>query len=150
MQGLLLSNSLVLKQESNYVEYYYRALQPWQHYAPFYVTSADDLLQVLPNISSHDAAAQRIAQHGQAFAHAHLHVDARMCYWRRLLHGWSKRLSYKPDPAEWADARPMRTSDYVCGECRRPPNRECHVPVPRDSNPRALLQLPLLFRLLTG
>ena len=33
LQGLLLTNSLVLKQQSEYVEYFYRALRPWEVYA---------------------------------------------------------------------------------------------------------------------
>ncbi len=33
LQHLLLTNAAVLKQQSMYVEYYYRALQPWQHCA---------------------------------------------------------------------------------------------------------------------
>ena len=40
LQALLLSNSLVLKQESEYVEYYYRALRRWEHYVPIMSTSA--------------------------------------------------------------------------------------------------------------
>ena len=124
LQGLLLTNSLVLKQDSPYIEYYYRALQPWRHYVPFYRTSAEDVLEALRNVSENDALAEQIARSGQAAAHTLLHVDARMCYWRRLLHGWSRRLADRPTPDAWPHARPVVPADYVCGECRRPPNPE--------------------------
>ena len=88
---------------------------------PFYVTSAEDITQVIPNLTAHDAGARAIALRGQAFAHTHLHLDARMCYWRRLLHGWRKRLAYAPTLAGRPHARPT-DGHYTCGECRRPPN----------------------------
>jgi len=40
-----------LKQESEYVEYYYRALKRWEHYVPIMVSSADDVL----TLGSHNA-----------------------------------------------------------------------------------------------
>lgn len=108
-------------------EYYYRALEPWVHYVPFYERSPTDLLDILPNLTRADPAAdstlRAIARRGQAFAHGNLHLRARMCYWRHLLQGWSRRLAYTPT----LGSRPAaRTADghYVCGECRRPPNPE--------------------------
>ena len=130
LQSLLLSNSAVLKQHSLYTEYYYRALKAWEHYVPFYRDAADDILQVLPNLTDHDEAVRVIAARGQAFAHAHLHVDARQCYWRHLLHGWNQRLAFEPRLADRPRARRVRTRDYVCGECRRPPNPDLIGPWP--------------------
>ena len=121
LQNLLLTNAAVLKQQSMYVEYYYRALQPWVHYIPFYVTAHDDIVEVLQNVSQHDEAVRLVAHRAQAFAHATLDVDSRTCYWRRLLHGWSHRLAYRPTPDAWPTAR-ARDGHYICGECRRPPN----------------------------
>jgi hypothetical protein len=121
LQNLLLTNAAVLKQQSMYVEYYYRALQPWEHYIPFYVTAHDDIVEVLQNVSQHDEAVRLVAHRAQAFAHATLDVDSRNCYWRRLLHGWSHRLAYRPTPDAWPTAR-ARDGHYICGECRRPPN----------------------------
>lgn len=37
--------------------------------------------------------ASQVARQGQAFAHSHLQIDGRSCYWRKLLHGWAKRLA---------------------------------------------------------
>ena len=132
LQSLLLSNSLVLKQQSVYTEYYYRALRPWEHYVPFYRDSAEDILDVLPNVTRFDDDARAIARRGQAFVHSHLHVDGRMCYWRHLLHGWRRRLAFVPDVAERPHARRVRLRDYVCGECRRTSNPELIGPWAAD------------------
>ena len=129
LQHLLLSNSAVLKQESDYVEYYYRALRPWQHYIPFYVSAADDIVEVLANVSEHDEEVHEVARRGQAFAHTQLDVDSRFCYWRKLLHAWRKRFAYAPTRAAWPASRP-RDGHYTCGECRRPPNPELIGPWP--------------------
>jgi hypothetical protein len=100
---------------------YYRGLRPHVHYIPFYSTSAEDILEVLPNLTAHDDAVRAIGKQGQAFARSTLHVDARMCYWRRLLQQWSLRLAYVPH----LEARPRARADdghYTCGECRRNDN----------------------------
>ena len=112
---------MVLKQQSDYVEYYYRALSAWEHYVPFYVDAADDILRILPNITADDKIARAIGHRGQRFAHANLHVDARQCYWRMLLDGWSHRLAYTPTLDHRPSAR-REDGHYTCGECRRPPN----------------------------
>lgn len=130
MPNLTIILTLTLIQDSEYIEYYYRALRPFVHYVPFYVTSAEDVLAVLSNATHDDEWAQSIAQQGQQLAHTILHVDARMCYWRVLLHGWSRRLAFTPNPEAWPAARPVRTADYVCGECRRPPNPKLIGPWP--------------------
>ena len=73
-----------------------------------------------------------IAERGQAFAHEHLHVDARMCYWRKLLQGFAHKLAYKPTLAHRPHGRRYKAkSDMVCGECRRPPNPSLIGPWPR-------------------
>ena len=130
LQALLLTNSLILKQQSPYVEYYYRALQAWQHYVPFYRHAADDILELLSNLTEHDDVARAIAARGQAFAHAHLNVDARQCYWRHLLYRWRRRLAFEPSLEARSHARRVRAKDYVCGECRRPRNPDLIGPWP--------------------
>ena len=134
LQALLLSNSLVLKQESEYVEYYYRALRRWEHYVPIMSTSADDVLDILPNLTKSDEYAQAIAKRGQEFAHNNLHVDARMCYWRKLLHGWRRRLAYVPTlSARLPEAR-VSDGRVVCGECMRGSNPDLIGPWAQPAN----------------
>ena len=99
------------------------------HYIPFYSRSAEDILEVLPNLTAHDDHARAVGRQGQAFARAALHVDARMCYWRRLLQQWSLRLAYVPN----LEVRPKaRANDghYTCGECRRGANPNLIGPWP--------------------
>jgi len=82
------------------------------------------VLTILANLTQHDDVARSIARRGQAFAHANLHVDARMCYWRKLLHGWRRRLAYTPTlSARLPDAR-QTDGRVVCGECMRGSNPE--------------------------
>jgi len=106
LQSLLASNSLVLKQESYYWEYYYAALQPHVHYAPFWQTSAFDIFDVLANVSdpSRRVEMQRMARKASAFTHAHLNAHARQCYWRVLLSAYGRRLAYTPSLEQWPDA----------------------------------------------
>ena len=116
LQLLLLTGSLVLKQQSRYHEYYYAALDPWTHFVPFYERSPDDILSVLPRLPANDSALHAVALRGQAFARAHLNVGARMCYWKALLTYWAHLLAYRPTLAERPSASPQlpRAGCHVC------------------------------------
>ncbi len=47
LEKYLLLGSTVLKQASPLAAYYYAALRPWEHYAPFWQHSSDDILKSL-------------------------------------------------------------------------------------------------------
>ncbi|KAL4424736.1 hypothetical protein ABPG77_000079 [Micractinium sp. CCAP 211/92] len=87
--GTLLSiNSLVLKQESPWSEWYYPALQPCVHYLPFWQRSEEDVLDLLSTLRSHPAnelVAQRIAANANAFAAAWLDGHGQYRYWQLLI-----------------------------------------------------------------
>lgn len=110
MQFLLATNSVVLKQRSYYWEFYYGALEPHVHYVPFWVKSAHDIIDVLPNVSApeYDASMRKIGRRGQAFAHRHLNAHARQCYWRALLALYAARLQRPPSLARWPHATRAR------------------------------------------
>lgn len=110
LQFLLATNSVVLKQESFYWEYYYAALAPHVHYLPFWQQSAHDILGVLPNVSApqHAAAMRKVGRHGSAFAHRYLNAHARQCYWRALLLLYAHRLQEPPSLARWPEAQKAR------------------------------------------
>jgi hypothetical protein len=92
---VLLANSVVLKEDSPWIEYYYRSLVPWVHYAPFrhrkgsYAGeegAADgEVVRAVARLKSDDAAAARVAAAGQRFAYRHLGQISRLLYLRRLL-----------------------------------------------------------------
>jgi hypothetical protein len=92
---VLLANSVVLKEDSPWIEYYYRSLRPWVHYAPFrhransvagQEGAADgEVRGAVARLKADDAAAARVAAAGQRFAYRHLGQFSRLLYFRRLL-----------------------------------------------------------------
>lgn len=50
---LIAGDSVVLKQESEYYEHFYKRLLPWKHYIPF-KRDLSDLLQKIKWAQSHD------------------------------------------------------------------------------------------------
>lgn len=92
---VLLANSVVLKEDSAWIEYYYRSLKPWVHYAPFrhrpnavagQEGAADgEVRKAVARLKADDAAAARVAAAGQRFAYRHLGQFSRLLYLRRLL-----------------------------------------------------------------
>ncbi|KAL4424735.1 hypothetical protein ABPG77_000078 [Micractinium sp. CCAP 211/92] len=85
---LLSMNSLVLKQESLQLEWYYHALQPCVHYLPFWQGSEEDVLGLLSTLRSdpaNDLMAQRIAANANAFAAAWLDDDGQLRYWQMVI-----------------------------------------------------------------
>lgn len=84
--GLLLAmNSVVLKQESRFIEHYYRSLRPCVHYLPIYKDNETDVLQVAEKVLADPVTAQAVSANAQAFALMHLNEDARLRYWEALL-----------------------------------------------------------------
>ena len=53
LPALLAGNSVVLKQESDYYEHFYKAMKPWVHYVPLDRTLSD-LEDKLEWLKSHD------------------------------------------------------------------------------------------------
>ncbi len=67
----LFSNCLVLKQSSDAIQWYYRALQPYIHYIPV-KTDMSDLVDVVQWAIDHDEQAEAISKEAQDFAHKNL------------------------------------------------------------------------------
>ncbi|XP_060047882.1 protein O-glucosyltransferase 2-like [Erinaceus europaeus] len=80
---LLIGDSVVLKQDSIYYEYFYNDLQPWKHYIPV-KSNLSDLLEKLKWAKDHDEEAKKIAKVGQEFARNNLMSDNIFCYYFRL------------------------------------------------------------------
>ncbi|KAG2495608.1 hypothetical protein HYH03_006208 [Edaphochlamys debaryana] len=86
LSKLLALNSVVLKQASPHVEWYYRSLLPNVHYLPFWDHGRDDILCVLEQRKRHpDKILKKIAQNGQAFAYHYLRPAARRQYFIEAL-----------------------------------------------------------------
>ncbi|PNH10674.1 Ribosome biogenesis protein BRX1 [Tetrabaena socialis] len=93
LSSLLALNSVVLKQASTWIEWYYRSLVPGIHYIGFWKTGRSDLLHVLHSMRQQDDYLQEVSANGQAFASRHLVPDARRLYWLRTLTEYGKLFS---------------------------------------------------------
>lgn len=67
----LLSNSLLFKQVTNNIEWYYKGLKPFEHYIPISY-NLSDLMEKLQWAKTHDQEAQRIAVSATRFARKNL------------------------------------------------------------------------------
>ncbi|CAG0879018.1 unnamed protein product, partial [Darwinula stevensoni] len=76
---LLAGNSLLLKQDSDYYEFFYQELQPWIHYVPF-KSDLSDLLEKILWAKDHEDEVQRIISRARAFAREHLLPHHILCY----------------------------------------------------------------------
>jgi protein glucosyltransferase len=77
---LLATNSLVLKQESRYLEWYYRSLKPYQHYVPIFNYTLHDLVPQLEWAKAHEDAVQAIIKRANRFAMQYTTMHARLVY----------------------------------------------------------------------
>ncbi|KAF8056254.1 hypothetical protein HT031_006442 [Scenedesmus sp. PABB004] len=87
---LLATNSLVFKQQSSQVEFYYRSLRPFHHFVPIFKTSEHDLLPRLAWAAQHEALARRIVANANAFALTFTTRRARVTYWAYVLHAYRR------------------------------------------------------------
>uniref|UniRef100_A0A3Q3Q7P7 Glycosyl transferase CAP10 domain-containing protein n=1 Tax=Monopterus albus TaxID=43700 RepID=A0A3Q3Q7P7_MONAL len=92
---LMLGNSLVLKQESQYYEHFYSHLKAGVHYVPVR-RNLSDLLEKIKWAKENDAEAQQIARAGQAVARELLQPSRLYCYYYSVLHMYSERQTGQP------------------------------------------------------
>ena len=95
LPALLTSDSVVLKQASRNVEWWYALLQPWVHYVPVDAHWAD-LRERLDCLRKRDALAARVAAEGRRLAQA-LSTDAALCFAWNVL----QRASRLAPPEKW-------------------------------------------------
>jgi len=111
---LLAVNSVVIKEETPDVEFYYHMLKPHVHYVPFnfempkrkmaqhliFKMARTDLIDVVRRATQNDSAMRRIAEQAHALVHTHLCHAARRCYLHELLKRYSRKLTYTPSLAD--------------------------------------------------
>lgn len=91
---LLAGDSLVLKQDSRYYEFFYNDLIPGEHY----ISVKNDLSNLIERImwaKEHDQEALQIVKSARKFARDNLLPHNILCYHVALFHEWSKRLKSK-------------------------------------------------------
>jgi len=91
--SLLHSNSVVLKQQSPWFEFFYRALRPYEHYIPI-SASLEDVFDVVEWLKSNDGFACKIGEQGKKFASQYLDSDSITLYVVELLRRYATLLRY--------------------------------------------------------
>jgi hypothetical protein len=80
----LLSNSVVLKSDSAFIEWFYKGVDAYVHYIP-YALDLSDFEEKIIWARMHDGQVEHIAEEGRAFAKEHLSNEALIVYFYRLL-----------------------------------------------------------------
>ncbi|KAK2579229.1 hypothetical protein KPH14_008198 [Odynerus spinipes] len=91
---LLAGDSLVLKQDSEYYEFFYKDLKPEVHYVPV-KRNLSDLVEKIKWAKDNDEIALRISKTARQFTRDNLLPQHIFCYYSVLLQEWSKRLVSK-------------------------------------------------------
>lgn len=115
---LLAGSSVVLKQDSDYYEHFYKDLVPNVHYIPF-KRDLSNLLNQIKWAQEHDTESKEIAQNAQEFIRNHLMPKDIICYHAVLFQKFSEILRSKPvvNPSFSVVDQPSE-HDSVC-ECHR-------------------------------
>lgn len=93
----LLSNSVVFKQTSNNIQWYYGALQPFVHYIPL-TNDCQDLPEKMAWAQENDEEAMQIAYNATQFVQEHLQVEQIYEYMYLLLCRYAKMQNFTPMP----------------------------------------------------
>ncbi|KAL4431955.1 hypothetical protein ABPG77_000222 [Micractinium sp. CCAP 211/92] len=93
---LLATGQTVIKQDSELVEFFYPALQPFVHYVPSGQNGIAEIDRVVQFLRGHDQLARRVAANGQRFAATHLVTEGRLCYVKVLFEELARLMRYRP------------------------------------------------------
>jgi len=85
LSKLMRINSVVLKQEGRWIEWYYRSLVEGEHYLAFWKDNANDIFDVLARHGDNDVLLRNISRSAQQFASRYTSRPARMMYLRHVL-----------------------------------------------------------------
>lgn len=99
---ILASNSVLLKVSSDFTQWYYKLLAPYENYIPVR-QDLSDLLEIFDWLTQHDADAHAIAMNGQNLgkvAFTKENIDYYVCH---LLKGYSEKIELRRQ-----DMRPLR------------------------------------------
>lgn len=87
----LFTNSLVLKPDSDNIQWYHPELKPYVHYIPV-KSNLEDILEKLHWAQEHDTEAKSIADNARNFAKDHITIDFNLLYLYRLITRYSELL----------------------------------------------------------
>ncbi|XP_034033082.1 protein O-glucosyltransferase 3 [Thalassophryne amazonica] len=115
---LMLGNSLVLKQDSPYYEFFYSRLKAGIHYVPMR-RNLSDLMEKIKWAKENDAKAQKIAKAGQERARELLEPSRLYCYYHRVLQTYAEHQVGKPECRSDMELVPQPSDHTAACECER-------------------------------
>jgi hypothetical protein len=92
MYWILLSRSVLLKQESPWYQWYYKAIKPWEHYIPL-KNDVEDVVDKIIWAKQNDKKARRIAQNATDIVEEIFSKDAVQTYVVMLLKSYAECLN---------------------------------------------------------
>lgn len=113
---LLATNSIVLKQDSRELEWFYASARPWKHYIPILKTNRTDVLGALAWAEAHPEEVAAMVEAANRLALTYTTYHARLLYWVYSLHVYK---SLFPDQEAYFMTRGGIVRDLVA-EYNRP------------------------------
>ncbi|XP_070504278.1 protein O-glucosyltransferase 2-like [Chironomus tepperi] len=89
---LLASNSVVLKQDSNYYEHFYNKLEPYKHFIPFNHDPKLNLIEKILSFIQNDNEARKISKTARKFVLDNLLPKNIYCYFVTLFEKFSEKI----------------------------------------------------------
>lgn len=120
---LMLGDSLVLKQDSPYYEFFYGHLEAGTHYLPV-KRDLSDLLEQIRWARENDGRARKVAAAGQALARELLDPGRLYCYYHRVLRAYSELQTGRPARHAHMEAVPQPDDHTAACTCLRAFHRE--------------------------
>ncbi|XP_042337223.1 protein O-glucosyltransferase 3-like [Plectropomus leopardus] len=120
---LMLGNSLVLKQDSQYYEFFYSHLKAGTHYVPV-KRNLSDLVEKIKWAKENDAEAQKMARAGQTAARELLQPSRLYCYYYSVLLTYSERQSGRPTLHPNMEPVPQPDDHTAVCVCERKTHKE--------------------------
>ncbi|KAL4234778.1 Protein O-glucosyltransferase 2 [Mactra antiquata] len=115
---LLAGDGVVLKQDSNYYEHFYKELKPYVHYIPF-KSDLSDLLEKIQWVKDNDEKAREISKNGQNYVLDRLTPKDILCYHVKLFQEYSKRYKSPPTPPNDSWERVDIPENHASCQCHR-------------------------------
>ncbi|XP_069615182.1 protein O-glucosyltransferase 3 [Ranitomeya imitator] len=118
---LMLGDSLVLKQESQYYEHFYSNLKPGKHYIPI-KRHLGDLLDKIKWAKENDDEMKKIAKEGQSLARDLLQPHRLYCYYYKVFQTYAKRQIGRPEIRDKMEHVPQPDDNSTTCNCHRRKN----------------------------
>lgn len=111
---LLAGNSVVLKQESQFYEHFYRKLTRYEHFVPFSRNPHIDLVKRVKFLKNHDQDGLKIMKNARNFVRDNLAPRNIFCYYLQVFKEFSSRISSPIEVMSDMDEVEVKNDDCGC------------------------------------